>query len=292
MSTTLPPNVPDPDRPEATAGESSGNAWLSPVGSIFAETPQHKAKRAAGATLGSLAAHALLIGIGMFLLTRPRPTPVVEDREMPLGTLVFLESVPGPGGGGGGSPEPAPPKPVVIPKTEAPRPVPVPVVPPPVVTQPPPPSLSVPVMTPDATTAQATGTSTVSLASYGGGGRGAGLGSGTGDGVGPGTGTGFGGGIARPGSGVNNPRLLRDRKPVYTSEAMRAKIQGNVELEAVVLADGSVGDVRVTKSLDRVYGLDQEAIKAAKLWQFAPATDRDGKPVPIVVTLVLTFTIH
>ena len=59
-----------------------------------------------------------------------------------------------------------------------------------------------------------------------------------------------------------------------------------------LLADGSVGDVRVTKSLDRVYGLDQEAIKAAKLWQFVPATDRDGKPVPIVVTLVLSFTIH
>jgi protein TonB len=291
MITSLPPTDPDHARREATAGESSGNAWLSPVGSIFAETPQHKVKRAAGATLGSIVAHLLLIGIGMFLLTRPRPTPVVEDREVPLGTLVFLESVPGPGGGGGGSPEPAPPKPIVIPRTEAPKPVPVPVVPPPVVTQPPPPTLSVPVMTANAEAPQATGVSLPSAAG-GGGGRGAGLGSGTGDGVGPGTGTGFGGGIARPGTGINNPRVLRERRPGYTSEAMRAKIQGNVELDVVVLADGSVGDVKVTKSLDRVYGLDQEAIKAAKLWQFAPATDRTGKPVPIVVTLVLSFTIH
>lgn len=292
MSTTLPPNVPDSNRPEGTAGESSGNAWLSPVGSIFAETPQHKVKRAAGATVGSIVAHALLIGIGMFLLTRPRPTPIVEDREIPLGTLVYLEPTPGPGGGGGGSPEPAPPKPIVIPRTEAPKPEPIPIVPPPpVTTPPPPPTLSVPVMTANAEAAQAAGEA-VSLASYGGSGRGVGLGSGTGDGVGPGTGTGFGGGVARPGSGITNPRLLRDRKPNYTSEAMRAKIQGNVELQVIVLADGSVGDVQVTRSLDRVYGLDQEAIKAAKLWQFAPATDRTGKPVPIVVTLVLSFTIH
>jgi len=31
---------------------------------------------------------------------------------------------------------------------------------------------------------------------------------------------------------------------------MRAKIQGDVELEAVVRPDGTVGDVRVVKSLD------------------------------------------
>jgi periplasmic protein TonB len=292
MSTPLPPHAPETVRHDTTNEVPPATAWLSPVGSIFAETREHKVKRAAGATIGSIAAHALLIGIATFMVTRPRPTPIVEDRE-PLSTLVFLEAVPGPGGGGGGSPEPAPPKPVVIPRTEAPPPIPIPVVPPPpVVAQPPPPTLSVPVMTTNADTAQATGASTVSLAAYGGGGRGAGLGAGSGDGVGPGTGTGFGGGIARPGSGVNNPRILREQRPGYTSEAMRAKIQGNVELEVVVLADGSVGDVRVTKSLDRVYGLDQEAIKAAKRWQFVPATDRSGQPVPIVVTLVLTFTIH
>jgi protein TonB len=290
MSTSLPPNPPESSRPE-TASTSPGGAL--PFGSIFSDVPQHRAKRAAGATVGSIAVHALLIGIGMFLLTRPRPTAEVEDREVPIGTLVFIESVPGPGGGGGGSPEPAPPKPTVIPRTEPPKPEPVPIVPPPPVPrQPPPPTLSVPVMTTDAAAAQATGTSQVSLASYGGGGRGVGLGPGRGDGVGPGTGTGFGGGVARPGAGINNPRVLREQRPGYTSEAMRAKIQGNVELEVVVLADGSVGDVRVTKSLDKAYGLDQEAVKAAKLWRFVPATDRTGKPVPILVTIVLSFTIH
>jgi TonB family protein len=73
---------------------------------------------------------------------------------------------------------------------------------------------------------------------------------------------------------------------------MRAKIQGTVTLEAVVNADGTVGDVRVVRSLDRTHGLDLEAIKAAKLWFFRPATDREGRPVPIIVTLELLFTIH
>jgi protein TonB len=147
-------------------------------------------------------------------------------------------------------------------------------------------------MTPNATDFQAMGSSSVSLAAYGGGGRGRGLGEGAGSGVGRGTGGGFGGGAYRPGAGITNPVPIRQPRPGYTSEAMRAKIQGQVELEAVILADGTVGDVRIVRSLDKVYGLDQEAIKAARQWVFRPATDRDGKPVPIIVLLELTFTIH
>jgi len=73
---------------------------------------------------------------------------------------------------------------------------------------------------------------------------------------------------------------------------MRAKIQGVVQLEAVVDENGLVNDVRVTRSLDKQYGLDQEAIKAARMWLFRPARDRDNKPVPIVITLELTFALH
>lgn len=51
---------------------------------------------------------------------------------------------------------------------------------------------------------------------------------------------------------------------------MRAKVQGVVLLECVVQTDGSVGDVRILKSLDKVFGLDEEAIKAARQWRFVP----------------------
>jgi len=44
--------------------------------------------------------------------------------------------------------------------------------------------------------------------------------------------------------------------------------------------------------LDKLYGLDQEAMKAARLWLFRPARDRDNRPVPIIITLELEFRLH
>lgn len=124
-----------------------------------------------------------------------------------------------------------------------------------------------------------------------GSGEGAGSGPGTGPGLGPGTGGGVGGGVYRPGAGIVNPRLVREVKPQYTSEALRAKVTGTVELEAVVLPDGTVGDVRITRSLDPVFGLDEEAIKAARQWVFQPGT-RFGEPVAILVRLALDFNLR
>ena len=122
-------------------------------------------------------------------------------------------------------------------------------------------------------------------------GSGGGIGPGQGDGLGPGEGGGSGGGVFRPGNGVETPRLLREVTPRYTAEAMRAKVQGVVLVEAVVLPDGSVGDVTVIRSLDRVFGLDEEAIKAARQWRFLPGT-RFGEPVAVLVTIELTFTLR
>ena len=93
---------------------------------------------------------------------------------------------------------------------------------------------------------------------------------------------------SRPGNGVEMPRPLREVAPRYTSDALRAKVQGVVLVEAVVLPDGSVGDVTVVRSLDRVFGLDEEAIKAARQWRFLPGT-RFGKPVAALVTIELSF---
>ena len=77
---------------------------------------------------------------------------------------------------------------------------------------------------------------------------------------------GFGEGAYRPQAGITNPVALRRVEPRYTSEAMQAKVQGEVELQLIVLTDGSVGAVQVVRSLDRVFGLDEEAIKAVKAW--------------------------
>ena len=97
--------------------------------------------------------------------------------------------------------------------------------------------------------------------------------------------------VYRAGNGVTLPVVVKEVKPAYTREAMQKKIQGSVWLEAVVTTKGDVGDIKVTRSLDAEYGLDQEAIAAAKQWKFKPGT-RQGKPVPILVTIELTFTLR
>ena len=87
------------------------------------------------------------------------------------------------------------------------------------------------------------------------------------------------------------PRLVREVKPNYTSDAMRAKVQGTVLLECVVNTSGEVTEVTILRSLDPTFGLDQEAIKAAKQWRFAPGT-RLGAPVPVLISIELSFTLR
>lgn len=88
--------------------------------------------------------------------------------------------------------------------------------------------------------------------------------------------------------GVNLPRLLREVKPQYTQAALDARIEGVVLLEALVLTDGHVGDVRVLRSLDSTLGLDTQAITALKAWRFSAGT-LERKQVPVVVTVQLSF---
>ena len=125
----------------------------------------------------------------------------------------------------------------------------------------------------------------------GGTGTGTGIGPGEGAGLGPGEGGGVGGGVYRPGAGIENPQPLRMVDPQYTAEAMRAQVQGEVWLSVVVLPDGSIGDISVTRSLDPVFGLDEEAVKSARLWRWAPGT-RFGEPVAVVVQIAVSFNLR
>ena len=93
-----------------------------------------------------------------------------------------------------------------------------------------------------------------------------------------------------PGDGVTAPTIVREVKPQYTTEARKAGIQGTVTLDVVVVQDGTVGEVKVTRSLDEKYGLDEQAVKAVKQWTFNPGT-KDGKPVPVRVSIEMTFSL-
>jgi TonB family protein len=94
--------------------------------------------------------------------------------------------------------------------------------------------------------------------------------------------------VHRPGGRVTTPKLKREVKPQYSERAKQEKIQGEVLMECVVKADGTVGDKKVVKSLDP--DLDQAALDAAGQWLFEPGT-RDGKPVNVLVTIAMSFTL-
>src|SRR5687767_10220224 len=86
--------------------------------------------------------------------------------------------------------------------------------------------------------------------------------------------------VYRTGDGVTVPVPVKQVKAGYTTAAQEARIEGTVTMEAVVLADGLVGDVKVVRSLDTQTGLDDQAVRAMKQWEFKPGR-KDDKPVAV-----------
>ena len=256
----------------------------------------------------SMASHIALALIAFMVMRWVPEAQSLDPVVTPLSNeIVWLpEPGPGGGGGGGGNEMPEPPKKAELPGKEKitvpvekkpdPRPEPPKEEPKPAE------DLVIPAKTMASAEQALPGTiatdapvTSVSQGSGSGGGAGTGTGSGIGpgqgSGLGPGTGGGTGGGAYRPGAGISLPEVIKEVKPAYTAEAMRAKVQGVVWLECIVMPDGTVGNVKVTKSLDSVFGLDQEAIKAARQWRFKPGM-RQGEPVPVIITIELTFTLR
>jgi protein TonB len=73
---------------------------------------------------------------------------------------------------------------------------------------------------------------------------------------------------------------------VYTAEARRRGVEGEVLLEVVFSASGSLHINRVVKGLG--YGLDDSALAAAQRIQFRPAR-RDGQPYDCATLVHMVF---
>jgi TonB family protein len=263
-------------------------------------------KRSTGALGVSLGIHFAFFALAIYLAMHPFAAPrPVQTPDRLSDQIVWLD-VPGPGGGGGGGGNQKV-EPVRKVELKGEEKITVPAVKKPEMEQPrdkppedPLQNLTIPAQTlASADLAQAGAmegiptSDSLGLGRGGGAGTGVGtgIGSGRGSGLGEGWGGGTGGGAYRPGNGVETPRLLKEVKPQYTAQAMRAKIQGEVLLECIVGPDGQVGNIRVVRSLDSSFGLDQEAIKAARQWRFAPGT-KQGQPVAVLVTIAIAFTLR
>lgn len=299
------------NRPAGTLGHLSVHV----EGSHPEEVPflfEAQERRLPGAFAFSLAGHLVAVLFVLLFIHYAPERVYPEEQLLPpesLEQIVWLiEPGPGGGGGGGGNEMPEPPRKMEMPGTDkisvpAVKPEPINLNNPEPTDKPEPPEQQV--LIPARTLSSGTqtlpgaieGTSTAGLSQgpgKGGGagtGEGGGIGPGSGSGLGPGTGGGFGGGAYRPGSGVELPVLVREVKPQYTAEAMRAKVQGKVVLECVVLPDGTIGEAQVIRSLDPVFGLDEEALKAARQWRFVPGT-RLGEPVAVLISIEMDFTLR
>ena len=94
------------------------------------------------------------------------------------------------------------------------------------------------------------------------------------------------GNVYAVGGVVNAPIPIYKPEPPYTPEARAAKLQGTFVSSVVIDDRGNVKDVQVKRSLDQ--GLDESAMQTMRTWKFKPAT-KDGKPVPVRVTVEVSF---
>jgi protein TonB len=94
-------------------------------------------------------------------------------------------------------------------------------------------------------------------------------------------------GPVRVGGVIRQPVKTSGNDPVYSPIARAAGIQGIVILEATIGADGRVANVRVLRSIPL---LDQAALEAVKTWEYTP-TLLNGVPVPVIMTVTVTFTL-
>jgi TonB family protein len=81
-------------------------------------------------------------------------------------------------------------------------------------------------------------------------------------------------------------QILSKPKPLYTPEARELRLEGEVSLQVIFQADGTIHVVRVVRGLG--HGLDEAAVQAATRVRFKPAT-RGGVPVDTNATMKISF---
>lgn len=85
---------------------------------------------------------------------------------------------------------------------------------------------------------------------------------------------------------LSAPAATRKVDPAYPLELMHQNVGGTVILYGVIHTDGTVGNIRVLRSVDEQ--LDRFASEAIARWQFQPAT-KNGAPVDVEATFWIPF---
>ena len=84
-------------------------------------------------------------------------------------------------------------------------------------------------------------------------------------------------------SAGQGPGLVKKVQPRYPPMAQTARIEGNVVVDAVILKDGTVSEVKVLSSSNSIF--DQACVDAVKQWRFTPS------PQDVILTVTVNFTL-
>ncbi len=88
--------------------------------------------------------------------------------------------------------------------------------------------------------------------------------------------------------GIQAPKVIFKKSPLYPASAKSAKTQGVVKLGLTISKDGLPYNIHVNEGVDSA--LDQAAIDAVQQWRWQPGT-KDGEPVLVSTEINITFTL-
>jgi TonB family protein len=85
------------------------------------------------------------------------------------------------------------------------------------------------------------------------------------------------------------PIPTRKVDPKYVASAAAERVEGKVQLSAIIHGDGRIDSITVLQHLDD--RLDFSAIQALQKWEFHPAR-RDGRPVDVDAIFEIPFRLE
>ena len=96
-------------------------------------------------------------------------------------------------------------------------------------------------------------------------------------------------GVLRIRARVVPPKLQSKVDPSYPQKARDARLEGQVVYQAIISPTGCVREIRLARRVDLI--LDLAGLAALARWRYTPAT-LDGQPVPVYLTVTVTFNLH
>jgi TonB family protein len=92
------------------------------------------------------------------------------------------------------------------------------------------------------------------------------------------------------GGRISAPIPISDPDPHYSIYGRKRRIQGICLVGLIVDPNGIPQNVHVVKSLEP--SLDQNAIEAVNTWRFKPALKDGSEPVPVMITVEVSFLLR